>query len=581
MRKKFLVSLLALTVLSFSACGEQTEIPQDIEESVYNSETETSTEVVSEETIQQSKPKDITVSCGNLSSTISGDYFTVFEELTSIDFSQSSDLFITDTSTALMTVKMNFSTFLSNNTQTYIIFPDAVGYIPSKNTDSISFISADADFCKSLVEKILPAISEKQIFAYSDISDVSDNFVEQSEYLSRYREILESGVYNEYFTELGTDSGDKIHDFSIINDYVYYREESGSGFSENSTGYYDIIAKGNIGYERYSDSAIWYQTEYTGTYSPYIKNITDNSTYSESYTLTAYGQKCLCEKYISQDGKSYLLYFDEYGNISGFSEFDGKKIRFFINYSLYESGGLLDVQKMTEIFSNAEQNVYIETPSPSEENYNYSFEHNANNIFDFDAERIRGENIENPHIVENMRNYFDTADEFTIYITAQRDDLRMSDYATKSGDSYYTKSELQNGNEKNIITENIEIDGKFYSRCQYEGENEPFTLYDADSADIYIYYIIQNNDRPEFNDVDQFVEAYKVTINNEEYICEVWHAGVTDFNVYCKDGRVVAIDTVFYDEHEQTVIEYMYDYPETQYITLPENYNIPSEEGNQ
>ena len=155
------------------------------------------------------------------------------------------------------------------------------------------------------------------------------------------------------------------------------------------------------------------------------------------------------------------------------------------------------------------------------------------------------------------------------------------EYATKSGINYYNKSGLQKAEEKAIINENLEFENKHYSRCYYENETLNYTLYDdADYSDIYIYYIIQNNDRPEFNDVDEFIEAYNVTINNEEYICEVWHAGVTDFNVYCKDGKVIAIDTVFYGEHEYSVIEYLYDYAETENISEPEIYDSYSEEGN-
>lgn len=410
----------------------------------------------------------------------------------------------------------------------------------------------------------LQAVAEDILFYGNEIT-YSEIYCEQSEIAKRCLDTLKSGIYNEYFIESG-----KAHDFYSFGNYIYYTERS-----ENND-YYDFIGKDSEYYERHSSESGYYKTD--NCITSFLYDVMNNYEYKESCYFTAFNEKYICEKYVSGDNIC-LLYFCE-GDICCAALLDENGTHIIENYHLYESGNMLNEDFMIEKFNQCRQSIH-HSEEEHENNFNYSFNFNQNNNFDFDAERIRGENIENPHIVESYREYFDTADEFSIYITARRGELMQYEYATKSGINYYNKSGLQKAEEKAIINENLEFENKHYSRCYYENETLNYTLYDdADYSDIYIYYIIQNNDRPEFNDVDEFIEAYNVTINNEEYICEVWHAGVTDFNVYCKDGKVIAIDTVFYGEHEYSVIEYLYDYAETENISEPEIYDSYSEEGN-
>lgn len=410
----------------------------------------------------------------------------------------------------------------------------------------------------------LQAVAEDILFYGNEIT-YSEVYCEQSDMAKRNFDIINSGIYEEYFIE-----SDKIHDFLEFDNYTYYSEKS-----ENN-GCYDFIGKNGEYYECYDSDIRYNKTD--NCIKSFLRNIIDNYTYTESCYFTAFNEKYICEKYVSGDNIC-LLYFCE-DDICCAALLDENGTHIIENYHLYESGNMLNEDFMIEKFNQCRQSIH-HSEEEHENHFNYSFNFNQNNNFDFDAERIRGENIENPHIVESYREYFDTADEFSIYITAKRGELMQYDYATKSGINYYNKSGLQKADEKAIINENLEFENRYYSRCYYENETLNYTLYDdSDYSDIYIYYIIQNNDRPEFNDVDEFIEAYNVTINNEEYICEVWHAGVTDFNVYCKDGKVIAIDTIFYDEHEYSVIEYLYDYAETENISEPEIYDSYSEEGN-
>ena len=425
-------------------------------------------------------------------------------------------------------------------------------------------------------EEIIPETSSKDYSEFFSVAEntlfygneikYSDFYCEQSETAKKCFDTVKSGIYNEYFIESG-----KAHDFYSFGNYIYYTERS-----ENND-YYDFIGKDSEYYERHSSGSEYYKTD--NCITSFLYDVMNNYEYKESCYFTAYNEKYTCEIYSSGDNIC-ILYFRE-GDICCAVYTDENGTHIIENYHLYESGNMLNEQFMLEQFNQCQQNIHHNEEEQHENNFDCSFNFNQNNNFDFDAERIRGENIENPHIVESYREYFDTADEFSIYITAKRGELMQYEYATKSGINYYNKSGLQKADEKAIINENLEFENKHYSRCYYEDETLNYTLYDdSDYSDIYIYYIIQNNDRPEFNDVDEFIEAYNVTINNEKYICEVWHAGVTDFNVYCKDGKVIAIDTVFYGEHEYSVIEYLYDYAETENISEPEIYNTYSEEGN-
>jgi len=409
----------------------------------------------------------------------------------------------------------------------------------------------------------LSDIAEDTLFLGNDIQ-YSDPYYEQSDMAKRCFDIINSGVYEEYFIE-----SDTVHDFCALNDYISYCEFYDNGdtvcFMGKDGEYYE--------YYNYSDEC--YKTDKCR--SSFLSDIMNNYTYTESCYFTAYDEKHICEKYVSGDNIC-MLYFRE-GDICGAVQLLNDEIHVIENYQLYESSEALNEDSMSEAFNycwNHHNNHHDEKhENHHDNNFQYSFDFNQNSNFDFEAERIRGENIENPHIIDSYREYFDTADEFTIYITSQRGDLMQYKYATKSGENYLSKSGLQKSGERAIIDENLEVDNNHYSRCYAEDETIDYTLYDdADYADIYIYYIIQNDDE------DEFIEAYNVTINNEDYICEVWHAGVTDFNVYCKDGKVIAIDTIFYDEHEYSVIEYMYDYAEPENLAVPENYKTYSEEGN-
>jgi len=444
--------------------------------------------------------------------------------------------------------------------------PTEISEQTSESTEEITTEYNPENFQK------LSDIAEDTLFLGNNIQ-YSDPYYEQSDMAKRCFDIINSGVYEEYFIE-----SDTVHDFCAFNDYISYCE-----FYDNGDAVC-FIGKDGEYYEYYNYSDESYKTD--NCRSSFLGEIMNNYTYTESCYFTAYDEKHICEKYVSGDNIC-MLYFRE-GDICGAVQLLDNEIHVIENYRLYESSEALNKESMSEAFNRCQNHHTQEQEHKHENHHNnnannfqYSFNFNQNNNFDFEAERIRGENIENPHIVDRYREYFDTAENFTIYITAKRGDLMQYEYATKSGNNYLNKGGLQKSGERAIINENLEVDNRHYSRCYYEDETIDYTLYDdADDTGIYIYYIIQNNDRPEFNDVDEFIEAYNVTINNEDYICEVWHAGVTDFNIYCKDRKVITIDTIFYDEHEYSVIEYMYDYAESENLTAPENYNTHSEEEN-
>lgn len=564
MNKKLSALIISLSILTFSACGEteETQLP----ESDNISETQTTSEEVTESTDNNEiSPASISICFGNNEMEISEKDFMYLDTLKNLDFTRS-DFSVTDTSNTIATIKINYETMIIDNTEKYLIFPDAVGYISSEYNNSIQFVQTDSEFYSNFINQLMPLIAENTFFYGENIS-YSEYNNNQGSMIDKYSDIINSKIYSEYFIE-----NDTVHNLDVFNEWT-------SCIEFTNQYYYDIIENNSIGYERNNDYDVFQKVEITpeNHRTAFISDIIDNYSFSESRCFTAYNAEYACEKYISDNNCQCLLYFRD-GNLEYALQFKDNEFHVIMNYCLYEYGEMLSEKAMSEHFQHCENNVYDD----NSDDFEYSFEYNVNNVFDFDAERIRGENIENPHIVESYREFFDTAGEFSIYITAKRGNLMMYDYATKSGENYYTRSGLQKAGEKNIVTEDIEIDNRHYSRCCYEDEIEDYTLYgDADYADIYIYYIIQNNDRPEFDDVDEFVEAYNVTINNEEYICEVWHAGVTDFNVYCKDGKVIAIDTIFYNEHEQSVIEYIYDYAEPENIKEPEIYNSYAEEVNQ
>lgn len=559
MKKKFLVIIDILCFMFFSSCGEMTEVAiqesETISESVIISE-ENSEENESENQIQNyNVPENMTLTLKNINMNIDN-CSEIFNMLKSLDFN--SDLFITDTSKAEMEIKFEYN----EDNEKYLIFSDAVGYIPSMNQDTIQFAEINNEFYDKITDVIINQIAENNFFAYYD-EDIIYSEPYESHILDNFSSIIESGIYNEYFIEINSEYGDMVHDIDIFNEWKYYKIYS-------DCYYYDMIQKGDTGYECIDGET--YQKYDSET--SFLNNIINNYSYDESFYFTLKHQKYICEKYISGNNKCFL-YFAE-GELQFAIKLESDNIMIICNYHLYPKTQLVDSinaeEELSYIYSKYEKSALYFEESSESENY-------ENELFDFSAERIRMEDIENPHIVENYRDFFDTADEFSIYITAKRGDLMMSNRATKSGDSYYYMSSTQVEGEEKIISENININDKNYSRCYYEDKPDNYTLYenasDGTSTDIYIYYLIQNNDRQDSDYVAKFIEAYNVMINNEVYMCEVWNmGGESDYYVYCKDNKIIAMDVIFYNKHEETVIEYMNEYAETEYISEPEHYNI-------
>lgn len=200
-----------------------------------------------------------------------------------------------------------------------------------------------------------------------------------------------------------------------------------------------------------------------------------------------------------------------------------------------------------------------------------SISFNMKGEFDFEAERIRGESIENPHIVDTYREFFDTAEEFTVRITSKRGEYMADDFVTKSSDGSFARNASVNEDDAPLVLDTILFGGKYYQRCRYLKEYKKYTSYPLDEYNNYAYVgsIIQR-DHTGLGD-DEFVEAYMVTVGQEEYVCEVWHTGETDYRFYCRDGRIIAFDADYMIGMEKSVIELCTDTAESQYIAEPDS----------
>lgn len=382
---------------------------------------------------------------------------------------------------------------------------------------------------------------------------------EQSPWLERCLEKVDSGKYSENYTRSDGEHSGSVT-LVVFEDWIYYE----------LTGYggYELITCDGVG--RKAVSGNWYYEDITlpeeHSYRSQLSTITEKMEFADSVEFTAENRTYLCERYTDGGKMNCYICFDRAGDIQCMTVTDGVRYNDFRNYSLSTEYGVYTAPVMEGLYDRIEQNY--DPLYPKELHY-------ENNLFDFSAERIRGENIDNPHIVEQYREFFDTAEEFSISISAQRGDLMMWNYATRAGEDYYYRSGTKKGREAKIITEYIEKDGQHFDRCYYEVEEEPYRL-TSSGGGLYVYYLLQNNDHPGTDYVASFVEAYTVSINNEEYICEVWSMGGEPlYHAYCKDGEVVAMDVIFYDEHEETVIEYFRDEAETEYIVTPEQYLPP------
>lgn len=384
---------------------------------------------------------------------------------------------------------------------------------------------------------------------------------EQKRFLEYYLTKVNTGKYNEHYQMSDGEHSGNV-ELVVYEDWISYNLIGNGG--------YEMVTCDGVG--RRAKSGNWYYEDITlpedHTYHSQLQAITEKMEFADSVEFTAinsdYEERTyFCERYTDGDKLTCYICFNRAGEICCMTITDGVRYNDITDYSLSTEFGVYSAPYMEVLYDRFEQNYLPLFPKET---------HYENDIFDFSAERIRGENIDNPHIVEKYRSFFDTAEAFTISISAQRNDLMMWNYATKSGEDFYTMDALRKGKEDKIITEHITKDGQQFYRCYSEEKEEQYRLTNGD-AGLYIYYLIQNNDRPEYGDVAAFVEAYNVTVNDEEYICEVWTLGSEkEYSAYCKDGVIVAIDVIFYDEHEETIIESLYDYAEPEYIITPEQY---------
>lgn len=386
----------------------------------------------------------------------------------------------------------------------------------------------------------------------------------QSDRLAECLDIIGGGVYSEYYHFTGAD-GTKVIQLSVMDGYMLY--ESNEDGEYNSMGSSILLHDGK-GFCMGNGTVSYPLTVPEEKRYRSILCDLENADYQGTTEMLDVGDKQYrFEQYVT-DTLTYYLALDESDTIRAMAATDGSSAKLATEYKLTATDSILNEEWMSG------RMAYYRTCLDEA----YADElHYENDIFDFSAERIRGEDIENPHIVEFYRDFFDTADSFTFSRSSQRGDLYMEDYHTRSGEDYLDRTTTQKGVEKAILSDCLRVDGQYYSQCIYEDETEDWhkDVYNDDfQPEQYIDGLLQRQKPDAYREDPVFMEAYMVTIGEEEYICEVWDIhSKYPVRVYCQDGRIVAMDSIFYDIHEETIIETFTETADMEKLTAPEKYS--------
>lgn len=480
----------------------------------------------------------------------------------------------TDGRTAPDTGKLvfRFSVDFEDACVVYTVYEHMVSFCQSSGREEKykSAVLSDAQYCE-LVAYFLPYIAEKYFYDICETEEMRTP--KQQDRLTDFLDVVNGTDYTERYLLACENDALEYNDLERYNDYLYYEKYE---FHVNDldlmdiSTYYSVVADGNVGYERYNEYPEWevLAPEQIPEPAPLLSGIVNPADYQESYLVRAEEEDVVREVYVSESGEICLVYFSgELCNLAYVRDGEAEFVKYYVAFC--DEQGAETAEQIFAAVENMEQyGSYSPDEQTAQDDFEYSIAFNENNLFDFEAERIRGEQIENPHIVESYREYFAVSDAFTIRITSKRNDMLMYSYTTKSGDDYYFEDGLQVYGEECLITRNLGVDGKhFYLTC-VEGDAVVYNLDPYNESGLYVAPIIWADG--EFSDDDTFVEAYRVTIGGEEYICEVWHSGLTDYNIYCKDDKVVAMEAYYQVGTEQSVIEYLSDEAETEYLAAPD-----------
>ncbi len=491
----------------------------------------------------------------------------------------------------------------------YIIYTDRVVYI-----DNYSIYDKCAKLTKSdfnlILDQLLPVIGDN--YFYSGCV-TGEKYKEESEYVKKYDDKIATNRFEEHYVVTNDPKGQLV--------YYNYRDNDNYGYMEmqyrindanlpDILHYYEFEYNGMFAYENHDFYGE--KTRISNDDMPEIKplkeQILGDMMYESSCKLTYKDSEIIRERYNIGSTKKCVAYFEDAGMNAVL--YQNGKITTIAYYSINEKGafdgdysnGFIAEPQVNDTYVNSNGDVgdnlndnalsnssTIDDDSNNNtssvwneefaKDYDYYTEFNRNNRFDFEAERVKGESIDNPGIVESYRNIFVKGTCYTVYITSLREDGYMtSQYTTQSVENYYSESISEVPGEYVMIGNDVCVAGRKYYRLCYAGENEKYTLDPyGDEYGAYVGPIIQGSDVEELND-DEFVEAYYVYINDDEYICEVWHAGVTDFYVYCKNNQVIAIEADYKAAgFTRYVVEYVFDYAQIEKIVEPADYKERSE----
>ncbi|MBE5933615.1 MAG: hypothetical protein E7263_09380 [Lachnospiraceae bacterium] len=491
----------------------------------------------------------------------------------------------------------------------YIIYTDRVIYI-----DYYSIYDKCAEITKAefnlLLDQLLPVIGDNYFYAGCE---TGEKYKEKSEHTKKYDEMIATNRFEEHYAITNDPKGQWI--------YYNYKDNDNYGYMEmqfrindanlpDVSHYYEFEYNGMYAYEKYDfyGEKTRINNDDMPEIIPLKEQILGDMMYESSSKLTYKDCEIIRERYNIGSSKKCVAYFEDAGMNAVLYQ-DGK-IYTIAYYSIDEKGafdgdyssGFIAQPQANNTYSNLNSNIDDNTNDNEISNsgnvdgdlnnntssvwneeivgdYDYYTKFNKYNKFDFEAERVKGDSIDNPGIVESYRNIFVKGNCYTVYITSLREDGYMtSQYTTQSGDDYFSESISEVPGEYVMIGNDVCVAGRKYYRLCYEGENEKYKLdpYGGEYGP-YVGPIIQGSETEELND-DEFVEAYYVYINDDEYICEVWHAGVTDFFVYCKNNEVIAIEADYKAAgFTKYVVEYVFDYAQIEKIVEPSDYIERSE----
>lgn len=448
----------------------------------------------------------------------------------------------------------------------------------AQENGEVKYFSADSQTAKAMRKDIYAAAALGPVFKSPDFT-ISDETSEDSDMLVNAMNSSVDGfdeyiyIYldeEKYFFGNVERGGDIFYFSSIVSEKTDV-EIQGSYYYQNYD-FYEFIEDRQGRYCRTDETDVWYEAaSYDGAWdiNSLPVRISLEAEYTGKFNIEFDGQNYTCEHWSSDSSEWYVL-FDSSEKIKCAWNASADGLTLIHSYMIQEA----DTENLSEIADHAREKLDTSQQTELSESEQKKADNEASDIleyqlFDLSGEIVKGEKIEDPHVVSDWREYFKSNQTYSMeYYMVGAGRLEHHIYTADESNYYIRWDITDHTDDYNGGSEEICIGDTCY-QSYYDIDEYDSRTYDYFAKDEYYQMIIPMPFDPE-DDVS-FVEAYNVTIDGESYQCEEWTSDLHDFVVYSRDGEIVGYKTDFYREPVVYTVKKFTKECDSSLLTVPEN----------